>query len=179
MSGTAHDRDRVRSTERLRLEPIAARHADDLRTLHGDENVARWYGGPWPAERAHEYAVAFERDWHTLGIGKWMAYDRVTGALVGRGGPSRITVDGAVRVEMGWVLCDACRGRGYATEIGREALAFAFDEYGTDEVVAFTEPHNERSRAVMVRLGMTYSHDIVHDGERFVLYRIGATDPRP
>jgi RimJ/RimL family protein N-acetyltransferase len=177
MSGTAPDRDRVRHTERLRLEPIAARHADELCALHADENVAHWYGS-WPASRARDYAVAFEHDWHTSGIGKWMAYDRVTGALVGRGGPSRIAVDGAVRVEVGWVLRDAFRGHGYATEIGREALAFAFDEYGADEVVAFTEPHNERSRAVMVRLGMTYSRDILHDGERFVLYRIGATDPR-
>jgi RimJ/RimL family protein N-acetyltransferase len=38
-------------------------------------------------------------------------------------------------------------------EIGRAALAFAVNELGATEVVAFTEPHNRRSRAVMERLG--------------------------
>jgi [ribosomal protein S5]-alanine N-acetyltransferase len=50
------------------------------------------------------------------------------------------------------------------------APSFAFDELGATEVVAFTEPHNRRSRAVMERLGMRRARDIVLDGEAFVLY---------
>ena len=61
-------------------------------------------------------------------------------------------------------------GRGYATEIGRAGLAFAFDELGATEVVAFTEPHNRRSRVVMERLGMVLVGGIVLDGDPFVLY---------
>nr|NIS36511.1 GNAT family N-acetyltransferase [Actinomycetota bacterium]NIU71013.1 GNAT family N-acetyltransferase [Actinomycetota bacterium]NIW32959.1 GNAT family N-acetyltransferase [Actinomycetota bacterium]NIX25107.1 GNAT family N-acetyltransferase [Actinomycetota bacterium] len=49
-------------------------------------------------------------------------------------------------------------------------LAFAFNELGADVVVAFTEPHNRRSRAVMERLGMRYLREIVHQGGPFVLY---------
>jgi predicted acetyltransferase len=68
-------------------------------------------------------------------------------------------------------------GRGYATEIGRAALAFALDELGATEVVAFTEPDNRRSRAVMERLGMRHVRDIVLDGEAFVLYTLEGGPP--
>ena len=63
------------------------------------------------------------------------------------------------------------------SEIGRAGLDFAFGELGAAEVVAFTEPHNARSRAVMVRLGMRHQHEITHGGDRFALYTITAPSP--
>ncbi len=89
---------------------------------------------------------------------------------MGRGGVSRAEVDGAPRLEVGWTVHPDRWGNGYATEIGRAGLAFAFNELGADVVVAFTEPHNRRSRAVMERLGMRYLREIVHQGGPFVLY---------
>lgn len=54
-----------------------------------------------------------------------MAYDRVTGVLVGRGGLSTAHVDGTERLEIGWALHGRFWGKGYATEIGRASLDFA------------------------------------------------------
>ena len=51
-------------------------------------------------------------------------------------------------------------GRGYATEIGQAGLAFAAEDLGPGEVVAFTERHNRRSRAVMERLGMGFVDEL-------------------
>ncbi|MFB9931816.1 hypothetical protein ACFORO_46515 [Amycolatopsis halotolerans] len=39
-------------------------------------------------------------------------------------------------------------------------------------MVAFTEVHNARSRAVMERLGFAYRHDFPHRGEPFARYAI-------
>ena len=91
---------------------------------------------------------------------------------MGRGGLSRAMVDGDVRLEVGWTLREGCRGHGFATEIGRAGLAFAFDELDADEVVAFTETDNMRSRAVMERLGMGDPREISHQAAPFVLYTI-------
>jgi RimJ/RimL family protein N-acetyltransferase len=104
-----------------------------------------------------------------------MAYDRSTGALVGRGGLSRAHVAGQDRLEIGWALLRTCWGHGYATEIGRAGLAFAFDELAADEVVSYTEARNARSRAVMERLGFQYTTDIILEdgGEPFALYVLG------
>jgi len=162
----------VRSTERLRLEPCTAAHGDDLYRLHLDPAIAEWWDLSWTPEDAEREARRFEAGWADDGISKWMAYDLATGELIGRGGITRIWLDGAHRYEVGWAVRGAHWGRGYATEIGRAALTMAFDELGVDEVVAFTEPHNARSRAVMDRLDMTYERDIERDGYAFVLYAV-------
>ena len=159
---------RIRLTERLRLEPVGREHADDLWRLHRDDGVAAWHEGVWSRDDAARYAASCEQAW-TTGPSKWIAYDRVDGGLVGRGGVTRALVDGAMQLEVGWTLLEARWGRGYATEIGRAGLAFAFDELDAEEVVAFTEPDNVRSRAVMQRLGMGDPREITHRGRPFVL----------
>jgi RimJ/RimL family protein N-acetyltransferase len=168
---------RIRLTERLRLEPIGPEHAGDLWRLHHDDAVARWHGGRWSQQKARDRAAGFARDWETDGVGKWIAYDRASGELIGRGGLSRQNVEGRQQLEVGWTVRADRWGRGYASEIGRAGLALAFDELGAGEVVAFTEPHNTRSRAVMERLGMRYARDILHRGELFVLYTTAAILP--
>lgn len=176
---------RIRLTERLRLEPIGPEHADDLWLLHRDDAVAAWHGGRWTVADARRNAAGWGAAWEADGVHKWIAYDRITGNLVGRGGLSRAEVDGRVRLELGWTVRAGLWGRGYATEIGRAGLAFAFDDLDAEEVVAFTEVHNARSRAVMERLGMRHARDIsgtglvagrdgVHDSAPFALYVLRA-----
>ncbi len=83
-------------------------------------------------------------------------------------------------VEVGWRLAKDFWGRGYATEGARECLRFGFAEVGLKEIVSFTAATNERSKAVMRRLGMThdpaddFDHPQLPPGhrlERHVLYR--------
>jgi len=177
----------VHWTERLRLVPIGARHASELWKLHQDGGIARWY--PLSREEALRFAERMESSWER-GLGKWLAYEYSTGALVGRGGPSWAVVEGAERAEIGWAFRRAVWGRGYATEIGRFGLDYAFSVPGVEEVVSFTEVHNARSRAVMERLGMRHvgqilrpgfieGSDVVHEEAPFALYRItrSAHDP--
>ena len=167
-------------TERLRLVPIDAGHASELWELHQDEGIARWY--PLSREQALRFAERMESSW-THGLGKWLAYEVSTGAFVGRGGPSWAVVEGAGCVEIGWAFRREVWGRGYATEIGRAGLDLAFSVPGVEEVVAFTEVHNARSRAVMERLGMRFARRILRPGfvagssemredAPFALYRI-------
>ena len=85
-------------------------------------------------------------------------------------------------LELGWAVRDARTGRGYATELGRAALAWAEQHQPDLPVVAFTEVHNRASRAVMERLGMRPAGSIrragliegqtgVHPDAPFALYR--------
>jgi RimJ/RimL family protein N-acetyltransferase len=161
---------RARTTDRLTLRPIGPEFVDDLWQLHQDPVVVRWYGGAWSKHDAAAFCARSEWAWLHDGVGKWIAHDRDTGKLVGRGGLSRLPagsdqmraiaelVDDTEwakgRLEVGWALLTPYRGRGLATEIGREALRFAADVLGSDDVIAFTERHNRASRAVMERLGL-------------------------
>lgn len=175
-------------TRRLRLIPIGVRHAEKLWELHQDEGISRWYH--WDREQALRFAERVEASWRDHGIGKWLAYERSTGEFVGRGGPAGAAVEGIERVEIGWAFRQAVWGRGYATEIGAAGLHYAFSVVGVDEVVAFTEVHNARSRAVMERLGMRHVGRILrpglisgspglHEEAPFALYRMVRPDYDP
>lgn len=172
-------------TERLRLEPITLAHARDLWIIHNDPAVARWYSGSQPTlAEARERAEAMSSSWRVFGVHKWMAYERDSRELVGRGGLSPTPADddwgrvtrflpgepwtGEVRrsrqgdvvyanwVEIGWALRSKFWGHGYATEIGRAGLDYAFHVLDQRAVVSCTDVDNARSVAVMERLGMGY-----------------------
>ncbi|MEV6417101.1 GNAT family N-acetyltransferase [Kribbella sp. NPDC051718] len=201
-------------TERLMLVPITGPgevlpgHAADLERLHSDPWVAQWYDETWSTEESVRRAAGFQSRWESNGVSKWMAYDRSTGALVGRGGMERMAADSEVtakiaallddgplrgqpgaggpgagglgdgelglgglggawaadRLELGWALLSSSRGRGFATELGRAGLDYAFGVLGARVVISFTERINTASRAVMERLGMTYAGEIQTDG---------------
>jgi ribosomal-protein-alanine N-acetyltransferase len=153
------------STARLRLEPVGPDRADDLYRLHQDPGIAQWYG-TWTRDDAREHAAVMGRGWESDGVHKWLAYDRRSGELVGRGGLSYADVEGRRRLEIAWAVRQELWGRGYASEIGRAGLEIAFDELGEPEVIAFTEARNRRSRAVMERLGFAYDHDCGCTGSR-------------
>lgn len=183
------DAGNVRVTTRLRLEPVGPANAPDLWLILNDAEVSYWYDNQKPSLRKAEQRAKFMGDsWRFHGVHKWIAYDRVSGEVVGRGGLSRTPVDDDwgqiygllppepwVRVaheirhpfiahanwlEIGWALRHEFWGRGYASEIGRAGLAFAFDVLGVQAVVSCTVRHNVRSRAVMERIGMPYAGEI-------------------
>jgi GrpB-like predicted nucleotidyltransferase (UPF0157 family) len=162
-------REMERSTARLRLVPIGPHLADELWTLHQDPDLAEWYGTS-TRDEALARARSFGEQWETKGVSKWLAYDRVTGELIGRGGLSFVPVDGQERFELGWAVRSVHQRKGYATEIAEAGLDFGFHTLGTNEIVAFTEPHNTRSRAVMEKIDMHFVKDILHEGKPFVLY---------
>jgi RimJ/RimL family protein N-acetyltransferase len=182
-----------RFTTRLRLEPAGPAHAPDLRLVHDDDEVWPWYGVEKRLpEQVAQWAEFMGESWRSHGVHKWIAYDRVNGTVVGRGGLSRTPVDddwGQVHAflpaqarvsaayasrrpftahahwaEIGWALRREFWGRGYASEIGRAGLEFAFDVLGLQAVVACTVRHNVRSRAVMERIGMTYAGEVRSPG---------------
>jgi len=61
-------------------------------------------------------------------------------------------------VEIGWRLSKTCWGKGYATEAAKKVLNFAFTNLNLNEVVSFTTLSNNRSKAVMQKIGMSDSN---------------------
>ncbi len=181
-------------TSRLRLEPVGPANASDLWIVHSDDEVWPWYDDRPSLEQTQQWARYMADSWRFHGVHKWIAYDRLSGDVVGRGGLSRTPVDDDwgqiyaflpaepwVRVaheirrpfiahanwlEIGWALRREFWGRGYASEIGHAGLAYGFDVLGAQAVVSCTVRHNARSRAVMERIGMRYEGENPKPGRR-------------
>ena len=180
-------------TPNLELVPIGPENAEDYWLVHNDDSVVPWYDGWRPSmEEAKERAAQIDESWCNHGVHKWIAYDRKSKAVIGRGGLSRTPINDdwgqiyqflpdalwartphandlpfrahASWVEMGWALRRAYWGRGLATEIGRASLAFGFETLGLMSIVSCTARHNERSRAVMVKVGLRYVGEIYSRG---------------
>jgi len=64
-------------------------------------------------------------------------------------------------IEIGWRLARRYWGSGSATEAAPAVMEVGFFRTGLTEIVAFAAHGNQRSRAVMARLGMT--HDPTED----------------
>lgn len=165
-------------TERLEGRRPREEDHDDYLRIWTDPRVAEEV---WPAslrtpadvERVLRTAI---QHWDRWGFGPWTAVERDTGAVVGRIGLGHTLIDGHPEIEAMWFV-DADRwGRGYATELGREAVRAAFADLELESVVAFTTHPNAASQAVMRHLGMTYERDIVHVGLPHVLYRLTAAE---
>jgi RimJ/RimL family protein N-acetyltransferase len=71
-------------------------------------------------------------------------------------------------VEIGWRLSEEYWGKGYATEAALASLDFGFRNLNLQEIVSFTTILNQRSQAVMKRIGMhqteTFEHLRVPEG---------------
>jgi RimJ/RimL family protein N-acetyltransferase len=154
---------RTRITDRLRLEPAGTEHAHDLWALVNDNAVAGCLGTKWSRKETHWVTNYWRSRWEINGVDKWMAYHRASGAFVGCGGLTPSS-RGKRTLELSWALRAEFRGLGYATEIGRAALRFAFDDLDAIRVIASTELHNQRSLAVMNRLGLHFTHETTERG---------------
>src|SRR5699024_4917587 len=127
---------------RLRLEPVGLEHLAQMERLHADPDVMGDLGGPWSRARTRAKVVSWQADWDVDGCGIWVALHRATGEFVGRVGVGTTELDGAAVPELGWSLMPAFRSRGYATEMGRAAVTYAFDTLQAPAVVAFSSPEN-------------------------------------
>ena len=125
--------------------------------------VAHWTG-PWTRAGVEDWVAGTATRWTQDGVGKWMARSRTDAALVGRGGFSRVDLDGVAVLELGWVVRDALTRRGYATELGRAAIDWAASHHPDLPIVSFTEVHNRASRAVMERLGLRPAGTLHREG---------------
>lgn len=153
------------ATERLLLRPWRDSDAHSFAALNADPEVMAFLRHPSSgssasglinARRMIARNAALSRD---RGFGHWALEAVGVAPFIGVAGlavpPFRVSITPCVMIA--WRLARAYWGCGYATEAGRAVLTFAFEEMGLEEVVAFTVPANQRSLAVMDRLGMTRS----------------------
>lgn len=175
-------------TERLLLRRWRERDREPFAAMNADPEVMRHFPAPLDRAGSDRLVDVIEGRFEHDGFGLW-AVEPLTGDDAGRFAgfagltPAPDQMPFSPAVEVGWRLSCWSWGRGYATEAGLASLAFAFGDLVMEEIVSFTTTTNDRSMAVMGRLGMSrdpkddFEHPLIPDGHRLrphVLYRIAA-----
>jgi len=170
-------------TPRLHLRPWCDEDLPAFAAMNADPEVMRYFPKPMGCKSSDALADLIRGNMTKHGWGLW-AVEVKTGpdfaGFVGLAVPA-FKAHFTPAIEIGWRLARDCWGRGYATEGAQAVLTFAFGRLNMAEIVSFTVDANQRSRAVMERLGMThkpaddFDHPMIAAGSplrRHVLYRL-------
>jgi RimJ/RimL family protein N-acetyltransferase len=140
-------------TERLILRPPQAEDFEPWAAFSGDEEAARYLGGPQPRSVAWRGMASMTGSWVLRGFGMFSVIEKATGDWVGRLGPWQ--PEGWPGTEVGWGIAREHWGKGFATEGATAAIDWAFDIQGWTEVIHCIDAGNVNSQSVARRLGST------------------------
>jgi RimJ/RimL family protein N-acetyltransferase len=171
------------TTARLILRRWRDSDRQPFSDLNADRRVMEFMPGVLQREASDELVDRIERHFEQNHFGLFAAELRETRTFIGFVGLSVPSFDAPFMptVEIGWRLAAEHWGKGLATEGAREAVRYAFETLGRNEIVSFTVPANRRSRRVMEKIGMScnpaddFEHPRVPVGHALrphVLYRL-------
>lgn len=160
--------------------------------MNADSGVMRFFPSVLSPERSETMVKRIESQFDERGFGLWAI--EIGGVFAGFTGLNVTAFDTPIgpHVEIGWRFASWAWGNGYATEAANAALQDGFVKHDMAEIYSFTTQSNERSEAVMRRIGMQSRADLDFDhpdtpgwwGQRHAVYQLTAdewrerTDPR-
>jgi RimJ/RimL family protein N-acetyltransferase len=133
---------------------------DDLAAFvayRSSEQVARFqsWDAPYPRQEGERFIHEIARQ-HPDTAGEWFQFAvalRSTGQLIGDCA-AMPHADDPRQVDIGFTISPEHQGRGYATEAVRLLLAYLFTARGKHRIIAYCDPRNAASAALLERLGM-------------------------
>lgn len=178
----------------LRTERLVLRRFDDadrapFAAMNADPRVMEHFVAPLRPAESDAFLDRIESRFSEVGYSLW-AVEVIGGpGFVGFTGLWDATFDAPFTpaVEVGWRLAAHAWGNGYATEAAIAAIDDGFTRVGLEEILSFTAARNQRSRALMERLGLQHApgHDFDHPAcpeghpvRPHVLYRFPDLDAR-
>jgi RimJ/RimL family protein N-acetyltransferase len=172
----------VLETPRLVLRTFGPDDLPLYAALNADLEVMRYLGGAaLPREESDEIAEWANECFADEGIGLLAVERRTDGRFLGMCGVAHedwYPED----VQLGWRLAREHWGQGYATEAATAWVGHALGPLGYPRVLAVADLPNDRSRGVMLRLGMTLDHEteLTIDGDTFraIVYSMTRTQWR-
>lgn len=147
------------TTERLILRAPVPEDADALAAFYGSE-ASRYVGGPMTTWESWRYLSEVIGHWTMRGFGRWIGETRETGETVGLIGLHH-PLDWP-EAEVGWMLFPGQTGKGYGTEAGLAARAYAYERLSWPTLISLIDPANAASIALAERMGARQDRAFTH-----------------
>lgn len=171
-------------THRLKLRQWRQSDRDPFAALNADPQVMEFFPASLDRTQSDAFAEKIQKLIELRGWGLWAIEQKTGDPFIGFVGLHILepALPFGPCVEIGWRLAARYWGNGFASEAAVAVLDIAFETLGLNEVVSFTSILNQRSQAVMQRIGMNHSGEFFehpgvaagHPLHRHILYRIGS-----
>ncbi len=173
-------------TDRLRLNPLVDDDLDLAVEMYTDPEVVKYVCDAMTEDEVRQEMPDSVKRGGNGGIGIWCISDRKTGEKLGDTYLLPMPIDEEdtdfslvvmgqmpdADIEIGYFLKRSAWGRGYATEVCKRMLQFAFQELPLKEVVASVEEENLVSRRVLEKSGLLDRGRTQSYGKESPIYRI-------
>lgn len=143
------------STQRLILRQWQAKDRLPFSLMNANPKVMEFFPEVMSDEQSTEQADRFSGLIAEKGWGFWVVERREDQKFIGIAGLNAVTdLPIGDCIEVGWRLDLPFWRNGYGTEAAIASMKFAFEELGSNEIVAITAKKNLPSQALMKKLGM-------------------------
>ncbi len=142
------------------------------KAMFQDPDFVRCFGIKLNDEKIESILKRDSTYWDAFRFGPYVWFEKETHEFVGEGGLNHTFVEGKPEIELTYSLSKKYWGKGFAFEIGRQAIKEAFTMLGLDHLVCFTMPSNTQSLRVMEKLGFAYVKEFTHADLPHVLMRL-------
>jgi RimJ/RimL family protein N-acetyltransferase len=162
----------VITSERLVLRRLTMDDFDAVRRIHSDPEVMWVYGGVFSEERTREWMQRNLDRYVRDGVGFFAVTLKTTGELVGCGGIIMQETDQGVEPEIGYQMRRDQQGKGYATEMARACMDYAFQILNADHIISLIRPDNMPSRRVAEKNGLAVDREMMFYEMLHLVYRL-------
>lgn len=144
-------------TERLIIRNWKEEDRDLFHLINSDDTVMKYF----PFRRTHAQSDKMMNELKDevkeLGYGYTAVELKETGECIGFCGLHHCKAEPVIayeNIEIGWRLATEYWGKGYITEAALRLIVYGFEELHLDEIISFAVHANDKSFAVMERIGM-------------------------
>jgi len=156
------------------LRRLVPEDLDALFALYSDPDVRRHF----PEGTLGHAETKGELEWFRGGhpeypeLGLWATIHKESGQFIGRCGLLPWTIDGALEVEVAYLLDKRYWRQGLGAEAAAALVHYGFERLGLRRLIALIDPANGASIRTAERAGLRFERTIELDGVRSALYAI-------
>jgi ribosomal-protein-alanine N-acetyltransferase len=121
-------------------------------------------GGPRDREKLQTIFEKDVKDPFVEEFDLWPVVEKQTQEVIGHCGLLDKEIEGKEEIEVNYIFKSTAWGKGYASEIGRALIEYAFEEKKLKRLIALIEPDNEPSEHVAIKIGMRFEKEVIRSG---------------
>lgn len=160
----------ILTTERCVVRELELSDLDKLFELYENPKLTEYMEGLYPYEEEKVYQKSYiECMYRFFGYGMWLVFEKKTGKLIGRAGiEHREELNG--ELELGYAIHPDYQRKGYATEVCRAIIEYAFCELDFEEICCLIEKENLASIHFAEQLGFHFQKEMLLGGKEMFKY---------